>query len=232
MTTVGEVSLVSEKFMALADKYQRFAELLKEGGWENLDDTIREKLIIASALRTAAAFQPSREPDAWQWLVGDTWHTVSKSEVADPEKYARSMSRVVRPIWTVTPPSPDARLAEREAIVEVIVDCHPSEAHQMRYKNWVVQETWDNDQGEFAREWMASRRLEADAILALLSQRGANADGEAVAWRWNSHHSNGPWTYSEAKPEDHSDYVTQPLYAHPAPAGRAPATTEDGQTTC
>lgn len=57
---------------------------------------------------------------------------------------------------------------------------------------------------------------------ALLSHRGANVAGEAVAWRWQA--ANGVWHLEK---EDVGD--CEPLYAHPAPAGRDPATITDDQ---
>ena len=56
----------------------------------------------ASALRLAAQ---SPEPVAWQWLFGGVWHTICKHDVPDLERYARSQSEVVRPIYTAPPQS-------------------------------------------------------------------------------------------------------------------------------
>lgn len=43
------------------------------------------------------------EPVAWQWMVHGDWITIDKRVAEDPEAYARSMSKVVRPIYTAPP---------------------------------------------------------------------------------------------------------------------------------
>ncbi|BEV44377.1 hypothetical protein [Afipia carboxidovorans] len=57
----------------------------------------------------------SPEPVAWQWLFGGVWHTICKHDVPDLERYARSQSEVVRPIYTA-PPQPASDGALREAL--------------------------------------------------------------------------------------------------------------------
>lgn len=41
---------------------------------------------------------PSAMREAWQWYSG-TWHTIDESEVADPEKCAKSFGRPYRKIY-------------------------------------------------------------------------------------------------------------------------------------
>jgi len=45
------------------------------------------------------------EPCAWQWFSDNTWHTVDKHDVDNPEQYARSISSIVRAIYTTPAPA-------------------------------------------------------------------------------------------------------------------------------
>lgn len=54
--------------------------------------------MIENAIAAARAEMPG-EPVGWQWFACDTWHTVDKSQVADPEAYAKSFGFPVRAIY-------------------------------------------------------------------------------------------------------------------------------------
>lgn len=86
----------------LADELQRLVEAyeigesqLRQESWNLIADFAVDNVKpLCAALRAVAG-----EPVAWQWLSG-SWHTVDKTEAADPEAYARSFGLPVRPIYT------------------------------------------------------------------------------------------------------------------------------------
>jgi hypothetical protein len=103
----------------------------------------------AAALRA----QAQGEPVAWQWLTHDTWHTVDKTSVADPETYARSFGLPVRAIYAAPPAPSDAGMRERRFAK------FSNEEAAIMPDGWSAELT-----GKTTRELIADRRRLATAL--------------------------------------------------------------------
>lgn len=57
----------------------------------------------------------------------------------------------------------------------------------------------------------------------------AAASAEPVAWRWRSVFNDSSWCYGPVEPTAHDQYVTEPLYTHPAPDAEIGAALETGR---
>jgi hypothetical protein len=63
---------------------------------------------------------------------------------------------------------PTRRLVE--TVARAIVDAHPSAGGRYaRYDDWLREAKLRSYEGEMAREWLAARRREARAVLAVLA---------------------------------------------------------------
>lgn len=57
-----------------------------------------------------------------------------------------------------------------EAVTRAMVDCHDRCDHHASYKDYIEWEKGSDEHAEMAREWLAARRLEAKAAIAIMNR--------------------------------------------------------------